>query len=56
MNNIIFDESLEEWRHIKWYEVLYQVSSNGRVRSVDRVVTYSDGLKVPYHGAFFFKT
>ena len=29
---------MEEWRDIEGYEGLYQVSSNGRVRSLDRYV------------------
>jgi hypothetical protein len=33
----------EEWRDIPGYEGLYQVSSWGRARSLDRVIHYSDG-------------
>lgn len=33
----------EEWRSIEGYEGLYEVSSYGRVKSVDRYVKYSDG-------------
>lgn len=33
----------ELWLDIKDYEGVYQVSSHGRVRSVDRVLKYSDG-------------
>ena len=33
----------EEWRPIEGYEGLYEVSSYGRVRSVDRYVKYSNG-------------
>lgn len=33
----------EEWRDIKGYEGYYQISSFGRVRSVDRLITRSDG-------------
>lgn len=32
----------EEWRDIKNYEGYYQISSFGRVRSVDRLITRSD--------------
>lgn len=32
---------MEEWRDVKGYEGFYQVSSLGRVRSVDRLVTHS---------------
>lgn len=31
---------MEEWRDIEGYEGIYQVSSEGRVRSLDRVNTY----------------
>lgn len=34
---------MEKWRDIEGYEGLYQVSNHGHVRSVDRVVKYSDG-------------
>ena len=30
---------MEEWRDIKGYEGLYQVSNEGRVKSLDRIVT-----------------
>lgn len=32
----------EEWRDIREYEGLYQVSSLGNVRSLDRIITQSD--------------
>ena len=35
--------SVEQWRPVRGYEGIYEVSSHGRVRSVDRVVTRSDG-------------
>lgn len=41
---------LEEWRDIRGYEGFYQVSSLGRVRSLDRDITYSNGLVVHYNG------
>lgn len=34
---------IEEWRDIKGYEGLYQVSNLGKVRSLDRYVNYNDG-------------
>lgn len=33
----------EEWRTVVGYEGIYEVSSTGRVRSVTRTVTWSDG-------------
>ena len=35
----------EEWKSIKGYEGLYEVSTYGRVRSIDRIVTYENGRK-----------
>ena len=39
---------MEEWRNISGYEGLYQVSDQGRVRSMDRIV-------VGRHGLTFYK-
>ena len=33
----------EEWRDIKGYEGYYQVSSNGRVRSLDKTIYRKNG-------------
>ena len=35
---------MEEWKSIPGYEGLYEVSSYGRVRSVDRYVKYLNGM------------
>lgn len=40
----------ECWRWIPGYEGLYQVSTRGRVRSVDRWETYANGAKHFYKG------
>ena len=40
----------EVWKDIPDFEGLYQVSNMGRVRSVDRVVTYKNGGKRKYEG------
>lgn len=40
----------EEWRDIEEYEGLYQVSSFGRVRGLDRVITCKNGMKKPIKG------
>ena len=40
----------ETWKAVVGYEGLYEVSDLGRVRSVDREVTYSDGRVRHYNG------
>lgn len=35
----------EEWRDIEGYEGYYQVSNLGRVKSLDRIITYKDNRK-----------
>ena len=35
--------TIERWKPVNGYEGIYEVSSHGRVRSIDRTVTYSDG-------------
>jgi hypothetical protein len=39
---------LEVFKDIQGYEGWYQVSNHGRVRSVDRIVTYNNGNAVKY--------
>ena len=40
----------ERWLPVNGYEGIYEVSSHGRVRSVDRTVTYSNGQVRRYKG------
>lgn len=42
--------SSEQWRPVVGYEGSYEVSNHGRVRSVDRWVTYADGRQRKYRG------
>ena len=42
--------STEIWKDMPEYEGSYQVSNMGRVRSLDRVVTYKDGRVGKYKG------
>ena len=35
--------TIERWKPVKGYEGIYEVSSHGRVRSLDRTVNYSNG-------------
>ena len=37
----------EEWREISGWEGLYEVSNQGKIRSLARVVTKSNGVKQP---------
>lgn len=39
---------IEKWKDIPGYEGLYQVSNLGRVKSLERMVTYSDGRRYKY--------
>lgn len=41
---------IEIWKDIKNLEGLYQVSNNGKIRSLDRIITYIDGRKYHYKG------
>ena len=38
----------EIWRDIRGYEGLYQVSNKGKVRSLNRVIVYKNGVRHPY--------
>jgi len=40
----------EIWKDIQGYEMLYQVSNQGRVRSLDRVVSCKNGKRKNLHG------
>ena len=42
----------EKWRAVVGYEGSYEVSSLGGVRSLDRVVTYPNGVKRKFEGRF----
>ena len=41
---------MEIWRDIEGYEGMYQVSNEGRVRSLDRTITFKDGRKRIFKG------
>ena len=41
---------MEIWKDIEGYEGLYQVSNLGRVKSLDRTITRSDGVKIKIKG------
>jgi DNA-binding transcriptional regulator YiaG len=43
-------QSDEIWRPVPTFEDLYEVSSHGRVRSLDRIVDRSDGTTAHYKG------
>jgi len=44
------EKSKEAWRDIQGFEGIYQVSNKGNVRSLDRIITYSDGRVYNYSG------
>ena len=37
----------EEWRDVKGYEGIYQVSNLGNVKSLARIDIYKNGVKYP---------
>lgn len=41
---------MEIWKPVKGYEDFYEVSSQGRIRSLDRVTHFKDGRKRKFHG------
>lgn len=43
---------MEKWKDIKGYEGLYQVSDKGRVRSLDRKITYPSGHNYFFKGTY----
>ena len=45
-----FETMNEEWRPVKGYEGIYEVSNLGRVRSLDRVSKFKTGRVVPIAG------
>lgn len=47
LNKSLNDLPNEEWRDITGYEGLYQVSSIGRVKSLERIVKYRNGHHKP---------
>ena len=47
---------MEQWKDIEGYEGLYQVSSEGRVRSLPRTIVYSDGQIHYYDGCVLKQT
>lgn len=44
------DYTEEVWKPIHGFNGYYEVSNYGRVRSVDRTMTYANGLEVRYRG------
>ena len=46
----------EEWKAVKGYEGLYEVSNTGKVRSIDRVVVGKDGKAKKLKGKELFFT
>lgn len=47
---------IEEWRDVKGYEGIYQVSNTGEVRSLDRKCVYSNGDQHIHKGKTLTKT
>lgn len=47
---------MEEWRDIEGYEGIYQVSNEGRVKSLERVQIYNDGQVHKYKSKILKQT
>lgn len=47
---------MEEWKPVKGYEGLYEVSNTGLVRSVDRIVTNRNGVRKKLKGKELYFT
>lgn len=45
MDNSTLDEAMEDWRPVIGFEGCYEVSNLGRVKSLDRESTRSDGVR-----------
>lgn len=43
-------DHIEVWRDIDGYDGKYQVSNKGNVRSVDKLIEYSDGRQIKHKG------
>lgn len=41
---------MEVWKPIKGYENYYEVSNNGKIRSLDRITVFKDGRKRKFFG------
>lgn len=41
---------MEIWKRVKGYEGYYEVSNEGRIRSLDRETTFKDGRKRVFYG------
>lgn len=50
MSNYTIKEEI--WKDIEGYEGLYKVSNLGRVKSLDRLVVYSNGTEINHKGKF----
>lgn len=48
-SNVSNMEQEELWKHVVGYEGLYEVSNYGNIRSLDRIVVYSDGRTHKYN-------
>ena len=41
---------MEVWKSVKGYEGYYEVSNEGRIRSLDRITVFKDGRKRKFYG------
>ena len=47
---MILEGSMENWKPVKGYEMFYEVSDKGRIRSLDRVTVFKDGRIRKFYG------
>lgn len=51
----LLEKGIEIWKPVIGWEKLYEVSNEGRVRSMDRITTHKGGMGTHYYKGRFLK-